>query len=184
MKMFIRDKQQITIIVITAAIISGFVLFRYLPLRKASNAIKDAKSAQMLTITKGQAENKQLPVLKEQLAKLQQEVAKFGANIPMQRALGEFLQRIAEMMNEHNLKEQVVAPGEEIKVSELSCIPIEMHCSGGLAQIFEFYKRLQGLDRLVRIEQVKLESRQVGIGGEVSMHTKAVIYYRPQALKG
>ena len=183
MKMFFRERQQITIFVIAAAIIRGFVLFRYLPLRKAAKAIKAARAAQTLTITKEQAESKQLPVLKEQLLKLQQAVGNYESNIPMQRALGEFLQRIADLMNENNLKEQVVAPGEEIKNGELCCIPIEMQGKGRLAQIFEFYKRLQGLDRLVRVEQVRFENDK-DFSGEVNMLTKAVIYYRPQAVKG
>lgn len=163
---------------------SGFVLFRYLPLRKAAKTIRAAKAEQTLTITRGQAEGKQLSVLREQLSELQKVVGNYQTNIPAQRALGEFLQRIAEIMNEQNLKEQVVAPNEEIRSGELSCIPIEIRCKGRLAQIFEFYKRLQGLDRLVRIEQVGLESSPDGVGSEVSMQTKAVIFYRPQALKG
>jgi hypothetical protein len=53
-----------------------------------------------------------------------------------------------------------------------------MQCKGRLTQIFEFYKQLQKLDRLVRIEQVKLVNDS-SFEGEVSMETKLVIYYWP-----
>ena len=56
-------------------------------------------------------------------------------------------------------------------------------CKGSLKQIFEFYKALQGLDRLVRIEQVKLVNDN-DFSGRVSMHTEAVIYYRAGATQG
>jgi hypothetical protein len=52
-----------------------------------------------------------------------------------------------------------------------------------LAKIFEFYKQLQSLDRLVRVEQVKLEN-DGDFSGEVTMQTKTVIYYRAEAVKG
>lgn len=181
--MFFRERQQITIFIITAAVVSGFVLCRYLPLQKRMKAVRDARSAQALRITKGQAESNQLPALKQQKLVLQQAVGNYDACVPLQRALGEFLQRIAGLMNEHNLGEQDVTPGEEIKSGELTCIPLAIQCKGKLAKIFEFHKRLQSLDRLVRIEQVKLENDS-DFNGEVKMQTRAVVYYRTEAPKG
>jgi Tfp pilus assembly protein PilO len=181
--MFFRERQQITIFLVAAAIVGGFVLVRYLPLQKKTRAVKDAKSAQTLAVTKSEAEGRQLPVLKEQLLKLQQAVGSYELNIPAERALGGFLQKIADLMNQHNLEEQVVAPGKEVIAGNLKCIPLDMQCKGKLSQIFEFYKQLQQLDRLVRIEQVKLENDN-SFGGRVSMHTKAVIYCRAEAPKG
>jgi len=183
MEMFFRERQQITIFVIAAAIVGGFVLFRYQPLQRRIKAVKDARVAQTLVITKSQAESNQLPSLKQQLLKLQQAVGNYDANVPLQRALGGFLQKIADLMNEHNLGEQVVTPGEEIKSGELNCIPLAIQGKGKLAKIFEFYKRLQSLDRLVRIEQVKLENDS-DFNGEVKMQTRAVVYYRTEAAKG
>ena len=52
-----------------------------------------------------------------------------------------------------------------------------------IKQVFEFYKSLQGLDRLVRLEPVKL-AHDSDFSGEVSSQTKAVIYYRTQAGQG
>jgi len=178
-----REKQQIVILAVAAAMVGGFVLFRYIPLREKMKTIEQTRTAQRLAIAKAQAQSKQLPVLTAQLQKLQNQVANFQANIPEQRDLGAFLQKIADLMNEHNLKEQVMTPGKEIQADNLCCIPIDMQCKGRLDEIFEFYKRLQGLDRLIRIEQVKLEN-STDFSGEVSMHTKTVIYYRGQDQKG
>jgi len=159
------------------------VLFRYLPLQERIRAVKQTRAAQRLAIAKGTADSEQLPLLKEQLLKLQRELRKYEANIPERRTLGTFLRRVADLMNEHNLREQVIAPGEEMKASGLNCIPVNMRCKGDLARIFEFYRRLQGSDRLVRIEQVKLVNDS-DFGGEVSMETRAVIYYRAKVGQG
>jgi len=173
--MVFRERQQIAICAVAVAMVGGFVLLRYLPLQK--------RAAQTLAVAEAWRQSRQLPVLKEQLLKLQRAVGNHEANIPAQMALGVFLHRIAKLMNEHHLKEQVIAPGKEIEVDELNCIPVDMQCKGRLKQIFEFYGRMQELDRLVRIEQVKLVNDN-DFSGEVSMQTKVFIYYRPEARQG
>jgi Tfp pilus assembly protein PilO len=163
--------------------VCGFVLFRYLPLQRKTQSLRQAYAAQMLAISKASAESRQIPIIRVQLLGLQTSVGNYERQIPAQRELGEFLQRIADLMNEHNLKGQMIQPGKEIKAEELSCIPVNMQCKGRLSQIFEFYRRMQGLDRLVRIEHIKLVN-DGGFGGEVLMQTNAVIYYGAEGGQG
>jgi Tfp pilus assembly protein PilO len=163
--------------------VCGFVLFRYLPLQRKTKSLRQAYAAQMLAISKASAESQQIPAIREQLLGLQMTVGNYERQIPVQRELGEFLQKIANLMNEHNLQGQVIQPGKEIKTGELNCIPVNMQCKGKLSQIFEFYIRVQGLDRLVRIEHVKLVN-DGDFGGEVIMQTNAVIYYSAEAGQG
>jgi Tfp pilus assembly protein PilO len=115
--------------------------------------------------------------MKEQLLELRAKLGNYEANIPEQNTFGGFLGGIANLMNENNLQEQEITPGEEIKADKFNCIPVSMRCKGKLVQIFKLYRQLQTLDRLIRIEQVKL-SNDAGYNGQVSMETKAVIYYR------
>ncbi len=181
--MLFRKRQQLMIFVAAGVIIGGFVLFRYLPLRRRMKAARQTKAAQTLTIAKGTADGKQLPLLKEQLLELQRELENYEANIPERSDIGVFLQRIAGLMNEHSLRGQVIEPRKEIKAEKLNCIPVNMKCKGRLTQIFEFYRQLQGMDRLIRIEQVKLFNDS-DYSGEVAMEAKAVIYYRAQVGQG
>lgn len=181
--MFFRKRQQLMIFVAAGVTIGGFGLFRGLPLRRRIKALRQTKAAQTLTIAKGTADGKQLPLLKEQLLEMQRELESYEANIPERSDIGVFLQRIAGLMNEHNLRGQMIEPRKEIKAEKLNCIPVNMKCKGGLTQIFEFYRRLQGMDRLIRIEQVKLFNDS-DFSGEVGMEAKAVIYYRAQVGQG
>lgn len=178
--MFLRKKQQLAICVVAVVLIADFLWFGCLPLWKTMRAIKQTKAALTVVIAKGTIGSRQLPALSEQLQKLQGTVSNYQVNVPAQSDLGGFLQQIANLMTEHNLSEQVVAPSKEIQADGLSCIPINVKCKGRLAQVFQFYKRLQRLDRLVRIEQVNLVNDS-DFSGQVSMETKAVIYYRPEA---
>jgi Tfp pilus assembly protein PilO len=181
--MLFREKRQIAICAVAVAMVAGFVLFRYLPLRKRIKAVRHKRAVQTLAAANVWQQSRQLPVLKEQLLKLQMAVGNHEEHIPAQKALGVFMRRIANLMNEHQLKEQEIAPGKEIEVDELNCIPVNMQCKGRLKQIFEFHRRMQGLDRLVRIEQVKLVNDN-NFSGEVSMQTRAFIYYKAQAEQG
>jgi Tfp pilus assembly protein PilO len=175
--MFFRERQQITICVVAGVIVCVFVLFVYLPLCKRIKAVNQAKAAQTLAIAKGAADSRQLPLLEEQLLKLQKRLGNYKANIPEQNTFGGFLGSVTDLMNENNLKEQEVTPGEKVKADQFNCIPVSIRCKGELAQIFKLYRQLQTLDRLIRIEQVKL-SNDSGYNGLVSMETKAIIYYR------
>ena len=168
---------------LTGATVCVFVLFWYLPLRKQMKAVAQAKTVQTLALARSAADSARLPLLKEQLQQLLSELGDYEAHIPEQRNVGPFLRGIADLMNEHNLREQVVTPGPEVEAEGFNCIPVGMQCKGQLSQLFKFYHRLQSLDRLVRIEQVKL-SNDSNFGGEVSMETKAVIYYRTKAGRG
>ncbi len=177
MKMLFIQRQQLVIYVIAGSIVFAFVLFRYMPLRRKILAIEQVKTGQTLVIAKGVADGKQLPLLEEQLLKLQGELGDYEASIPGQRDLGEFLHRIADLMKEHSLTDQVITPGEEVRAEEFNCIPVSMRCDGELSRISEFYRQLQALDRLVRIEQVKFTNDN-SYSGQVSIETDVVVYYR------
>ena len=88
-----------------------------------------------------------------------------------------------ELMNKYGLKKQVVNPNVEIQTNDLNCIPVTIQCDGQLSQIFEFFKSLQRLDRIVRIEQITLVNDK-NFNGQISMQTKAFIYYKTPAGQG
>jgi Tfp pilus assembly protein PilO len=181
--MLFGKKQQIVILILAGMLVADFALFGYLPLRQRMRAIKQKQALQAVGIAKASAQDGQLPSLKEELAKLNRAVANYERQVPSQRDIGVFLHRIADLMDEHNLREQLIQPGKEIEAQELSCIPISMRCKGRLAEIFEFFESLQSLDRLVRVEQVKLVNDRY-FSGEASMETSAVVYYRRRAEQG
>jgi type IV pilus assembly protein PilO len=181
--MLFREKQQLTIFIVAAVFVGGFVLFRYLPLRGRMQAIQQIKSAQAHAIAKGNADNMKLSQLNEQFSKLQHEIEKYEAQIPNSSDIGIFLHKIADLMNKHNLSEQMIEPYKEIEAENLNCIPVKMQCKGKLFQIYEFFRELQGLDRLVRIEKVKL-SNDNDFKGQIGMEARAIIYYRTRVGQG
>lgn len=180
--MIFREKQKIISCVIAVVMVAGFVLFRYLPLRRRINAAQQKLAAQKLTIETGAVHSQQSQVLKAQSDQLRRTIGNYEQRIPGDRAIGVFLHKMASLMNDYNLQEQLIEPGKEIEAGQLNCIPLKIQCKGELKQIFEFYSQIQQLDRLIRIEQVKLKNNK-DFNGPVTMETNAVIYYKPNKIK-
>ncbi len=181
--MLFLEKRQIVIFCLAGLMVSSFVFFRYLPLQKKIKIARQAIDAQKSVISRSAAEKAQLPALKEQLLSLQKTMQKYEINVPANRDLGLFLQKIADLMNQCNLKEQQIQPGDEIKANGLNCMPVSIQCKGRLKQIFEFYKSLQSMERVVRIERVELVNNN-DFSGEINMQTRADIYYRAESKQG
>jgi len=179
----IFEKQQLLICGTALAILGGFVFFGYMPLQEKLLQVRQVKSDNELLISSALEHKNQLSARKVELENIKNSIFNYDLNIPPKRELGVFLQRISELINKHELGQQVVLPGVETVSGDLRCIPIKIQCKGSLPRIFDFYTSLQGLDRMVRIENVKLVNSK-DYSGQVSMQTTAVIYYKPESSKG
>lgn len=178
--MLFRDRQQTVIFAITGVILAGFVLFEYLPRHESIKSVEKARAAQALNIERAQTKKSEISILQGKAEVLKTKVCNYEKQVPRDRNLGDFLQNIADLMNQQKLSGQLIEPEKEIKSGDLQCIPVNMRCSGSLTQLFEFYKMLQKMDRLIRIDQVKLLSKST-VNGEVTMQTRAIIYYQMKA---
>ena len=108
--MFIREKKQLVIFILAAVILLGFLLFRYIPLRRKSAQIALATTQLNQAIDQASIQSRQLPLLREELVNLQKTTGDYDVKVPSQRALGGFLQDIATVMDKHNLEDQKVHP--------------------------------------------------------------------------
>lgn len=182
-QMLFRERQQILICVAAAGLLGGFVFVRYLPLRKKTRDIGQAKAAQAAAVARTVRQSSQLPDLKNQLAELEAVVGDYGQRVPGHEGLGMFLQQLTNLMNKYELREQQINPGTQVEAEGLSCKPVSIECKGRLDQIFEFFSSLQALDRLVRIEEIKLLNAS-DFGGDVSMQTRVAIFNKPPTEQG
>jgi len=181
--MFIRTKQQILIFTAIAVLTGGFLLFSYLPLKGKIESLHQKQVLHQAGLNKTLLRIEQIPMLKNQMIQLKNRVGNFDARVPENKALGNFLQEIASLMNKHNLKEQIVKHGDEIKAEDFCCIPLNIQCKGRLDQIYGFFDSLQSLDRVVRVEKINLKNNE-NFTGQIEMQAGAFIYYRNGFSKG
>lgn len=170
-----RVKKQVLIFIAAALVVIGFVVFRYLPLGEMRTSLSKEQIALKALMGRAQIKEAELPKLRAQFGELSEKLADFDSQIPTDTQLGQFLGKVAALMDEYRLTEQQIAPREQIESKELICIPVTMKCAGRLEQIRGFCQALQGLDRAVRIEKFHLVN-DPQYSGQIKMETEAVIY--------
>ena len=171
------EKKQIIILSLIAVMVIGFGLFRFYPLSRRKLALKDTRLSHLNELEKLQSQKLQIPILREKVGKLSSKVQSYDSKIPETRDLAPLWQQIAEVIDMHNLKDQIVQPGSEIRGPQLCSIPISIQCSGSLKQIFDLFDSFDRLERLVTIEQVELKN-DPAFRGRVKMNAKANVYYK------
>ena len=178
-----RKKQQLVIILTAVVLVAGFVFLRYLPLRRKAKTLNQTHAARTATIQQGEQKAQQLPAMQNRLDELKNELADYDSSIPLDSGMGEFLSKVAKLMDEHELTAQMIEPQPEVRENNLRCIPVKMKCQGRLSQIRPFYESLQSLDRTVRIQQFTL-SNDRDYAGNLTMETRAIVYCRSTAKQG
>ena len=172
-------RQQMWVYLIGFLFVADFIFYGYMPSRQRLQSLKQAKAKQVRAITTAAAQSRELPKLKKRLHHVEEIVKNYETYVPAKGSLGAFLQDIALIMNTHNLTEQNIVPQSDVECGGVNCIPVQMNCKGSLNDVFGFFRDFQAMERLVRIEKAGL-NKDGEYTGEVSMHTEAVIFYRPQ----
>jgi Tfp pilus assembly protein PilO len=175
--MEIPDKRQLAIGAAAAALLCGFVVLRFLPMKRAMAEVRSEKRAVHEAMEKTQWQAEKLKELEEQLSALRQRLSGFAEMVPADRQLGPFLRRLTDLMEECGVSDQVIQPGEEKEGEDLGCVPVKMRCTGRLDEIFRFFVSLEELGRVVRVEQVRL-SDGGAFDESVQMEAEGLIYYR------
>ena len=170
-------RQQVWVCVIAGLFVCDFILCAYLPSQQRLASLAQAQAEQRRTIDLARQQDAELPGLKAKLRDTQRLIEQFEASVPSDNALGTFLQRVTSLMTTQQLTDQVVLPGQEIQGQEVGCIPIRMTCQGTLTNLFGFFRGLQEMDRLIRIETVKIEN-DPGFSGQLTMQTDAYIFHQ------
>lgn len=176
------DKQQIIIIVIAVISLGGFGVLRYLPLAGKTRSIKAARAQFKTGNEQVKIQARQLPILNAMIDNIEKQIGDYDRKIPYGRRFATLYDEIAAVMNKHNLSEQLIQPGSETIGSELSSIPITINCSGQLKDIFEFFRSLESFDRVVRIENLQMESKLDQ--DIVAVTASALVYYRQEPSSG
>jgi len=173
------SKQQLWVLAIGGLFLADFILYGYLPSHERLQALAEAKGRQMELITTAESKSETLPALVERLRQTDHYANNYEQWIPKESGLGQFLGQVANIMTSNGLSDQDVVFGQEKLADDLMCIPVHMKCAGDLNGVFGFFRDLQRLGRLVRIERATLVNTK-GLTGAVTMEADAVIFYRTQ----
>lgn len=180
--MLVKLKQQVLIIIL-ALVLGVCGIGFYVFLERRGKKVSSERESFVSSLEQVMDYQQKLSDMHKRLSELEVALEDFDENIPSERDLGPFLHKIAVLMDKHSLKEQRVEPGKEIEGEKINSIPVEMECRGGIRELYDFYESLEGLKRLIRIEEINLVN-STDFTGELEMHTRAKIFFRAERSKG
>jgi len=172
------DKQQLVILCLSAVFALGFGIFHYVPVLREKRVISKEITDQRQLFEQVCSQSALLPELEREQKQLQQALMPFDRKIPHGRHFAKLWQQIADAMNQCNLTEQLVQPGEERKSEQVCSIPLTLECKGSLEQLFAFFEAIENMDRLIRIEEAIFENDSE-LNAVVKLTAKANVYYQP-----
>ena len=175
--MLFDKKQQLAICLLGVMLAADFIFCGYIPLKRKLNDVRSGVQTLQSVINQAEIKKSQLPIFKERLSQLKAQTINFEAAVPKNKDIGLFVQKIGDLMSDYNLNNQMIQPGEQAALKDLNCIAVTMNCQGSLRDIFGFFKKLQKMDRIIRIEEVKLLA-DGNFSGQIKMESKAIIYYQ------
>ena len=170
-------RQQLWVCIIAGLFLCDFILCGYIPSQQRLTTLQQAQAQQQSMVHMAAAQQEELPALKARLRETEEAAERFETHVPVDNALGAFLQRIAAVMTENELSDQSVLPEKELETGDLGCIPIHISCKGTLTNLFSFFNSLQAMDRLVRIKKIAIEN-EAGFTGRLTLQTDAFIFYQ------
>lgn len=173
------DKQQALIILAAVIMLTGFGGLRYLPMFRQQQAMAARMQQQEQEMQDIQTHSCLLPELRHQKKRLEDSLDEFAQKIPRSRDFARLWQQIADAMNACRLSDQWVQPGTEQKAGRLSCIPLTIECRGSMEQIFTFVKVVEDMDRLMRLDELKLENSPE-FKADLKMSARVMVYYQPE----
>ena len=172
-----KNRKQFLIIVTSLVVVVVFVLAGYMPLSYRLKSIATIKQEAKVQAENAKDEVAKLESLKDELQELKARVGDIEKKVPHDRDFAAFWQEITEIMNACSLEDSLVQPGVEIESDDVCCIPIKIKTVGDTVSIFDFFRKIEEINREVRIERVELSNGN-NSEGKIELNADAKIYYR------
>ena len=113
------------------------------------------------------------------LTELQQATAFFESKLPQAKEIDKVLKEVWQLAEANSLQTRTVKTLKSQKMNGYSEQPIEMSLSGDFIGFYKFLLELEGLPRLTRVTQMKLDKIQ-DRDGEMQAQLTLSIFFEPE----
>ncbi|MDH7600450.1 MAG: type 4a pilus biogenesis protein PilO [Sedimentisphaerales bacterium] len=170
------SRTQVSIYVVCGLLVADFVLFGYLPARRQLDGLQKAISADTSAIQLSQSLRRQLPGLRLRLSQYQGRIEAYNKRIPIGLQMGQLVQELQGLM-EGRLTGQQVVPSEPELLDGLYRTRIKVTCKGTLTDLFSFLRAISDLQRLILVQQLRLENDR-SLSGNLEIEMELVVFHR------
>ncbi len=166
------DRSQLVTAGLAAAMLGCFLALVYVPDSRAARAATQKLQQRQAELAEKMTQVRQLPELVDRVARLKPEYAADLDRIPAEPRVAEFLRQVADTLAAETIAKREVVPQAERVGPGFAEMPVEIKFEGTFAAVFRVLVRLEALDRVSRIENLKLTSVPDGKG---TMHAEVKI---------
>lgn len=142
-----------------ALVVTAFIIFGYRPQSRKLAALNTQidRCHQELSANRDQA--KILSAVAIDVDRLKAKLREFK-RLPQQKELAEFINDIAQLAQQSNLKKrQIIPKGENQRGDRLLERPVQLSFEGDFASVYAFLRHIEELQRLTRIPTMKIKSQ-------------------------
>ena len=154
---------------VLAGLVSAAVVFMYVPQGKRLDELRTAIATQELELSANAAKAAVVPALLRQVESMKLRYKDFDRRLPRRRELGGFLREISGHLNQEDLSNQLIEPGNPSREELFHTLPIIMRFKGSYLALASFLKRIDRMERLTRVHTLKIAREKKGGGLDIEL---------------
>lgn len=161
-------KTRLIIFLVVLGVLFGcFVYFFHIPMRNEIEGLEKEIAAKKAIIAKNEARIKRLDELKARVKQLKEQLVLLTEKLPPETEVSTLLRQIQNLVNRSGLVLKLWKPEKRIPHSSglYEEIPITVHIIGGYHNFGIFLDRVSKLQRIVNIQNVKMDTAKMGPTG-------------------
>jgi type IV pilus assembly protein PilO len=97
-----------------------------------------------------------VPRFLAQIAEMRKRYRNFNRRLPARQELGGFLRDISAHLGDEEFSDQLIEPGSPTREDLFHTLPIIMRFRGSYLTSVDFFKRIDEMERLTRIQKLKM----------------------------
>lgn len=154
--------EQIASVGLAIAIVCLFLFVVHLPQKRSFNELEDQIEAREEQLHQARQKSSTLLLLDKRVEALRSAVAKFNKRLPNRSELSNCLKQIVASLKSAQLVSQEIRPNSPTSMPRYSELPVTMTFRGTFGNISMFLDKIEKMNHLTRVKELKLESNQKG----------------------
>jgi len=150
-------RESLLILAALALAVGGGMMLVYRPQGQRMEELKQRIATQKAMLLSDAHKAAVVPDVLRQIAEMREDYKDIDRKVPERTELGGFLREISANLAEENLSNQLIEPGNPTAEELFHTLPIIMKFRGPYLSLASLLKRIDGMQRLARIQDLRVE---------------------------
>lgn len=155
-------KESWIVLGLLTGVVATAVIFLYRPQSRMLDELRTGITTQELALAADAKKAAVVPSLLREVESMRLQYKDFGRRLPKRRELGGFLRDISGHLNQGDLSNQLIEPGNPSREELFHTLPIIMRFKGSYLSLAGFLQRIDKMERLTRVQTLKITREKDG----------------------